>query len=125
MEGAEEVAAYFAANLRRLRKAAGLSQEEVGRRSSLHRTEVGLLERAARVPKVDTLIKVASAIGVSPAQLLDGISWTPAVIGETKPGKFKHSPNPDPSQRSQQEGSQAEEEGERGQEGPGKGQEGQ
>lgn len=119
MEGAEEVAAYFAANLRRLRRAAGLSQEEVGRCSSLHRTEVGLLERAARVPKVDTLIKVASAIGVSPAQLLDGISWTPAEIGETKPGQFKH--NPDSSQQSQQQGAQAEEEGERGQEGPGKG----
>lgn len=100
MKGAEEVAAYFAANLRRVRKAAGISQEEVGRRSSLHRTEVGLLERGARVPRIDTMVKLASALDVPPDRLLEGISWTPGEIGEAKPGKFQHNPNPDPSQAS-------------------------
>ena len=61
-----ELAAYFAANLRRVRKAAGISQEEAGRRSSSHRTEVGLLERGARVPRIDTLVKLASALDVPP-----------------------------------------------------------
>jgi transcriptional regulator with XRE-family HTH domain len=101
MKGAEEVAVYFAANLRRARKAAGISQEEAGRRSSLHRTEVGLLERGARVPRIDTLVKLASAMDVPPDRLLEGISWTPGEIGEAKPGKFQHNPNPDPSQASQ------------------------
>jgi transcriptional regulator with XRE-family HTH domain len=43
-----EVAREFGGNLRRLRKDAGISQEELGLRCSLHRTEIGLLERGAR-----------------------------------------------------------------------------
>ena len=40
-----EVAQRFGENLRRLRKGTGISQEELGLRSELHRTEIGLLER--------------------------------------------------------------------------------
>jgi transcriptional regulator with XRE-family HTH domain len=98
MKGAREVAAFFAANLRRVRRTADLSQEEVGFRSSLHRTEVGLLERGARIPRIDTVIKLAAALEVPPARLLEGIAWTPAEINETKSGEFKHNPNPDPVQ---------------------------
>jgi len=103
MKGSEDVATHFAANLRRVRKAADLSQEEVGRRSSLHRTEVGLLERGARVPKVDTLVKLASALDVAPARLLEGIDWIPGEPGEPKPGKFKHHSDQDPAQTDQGE----------------------
>jgi transcriptional regulator with XRE-family HTH domain len=98
MKGAREVAAFFAANLRRVRRTADLSQEEVGFRSSLHRTEVGLLERGARVPRIDTVIKLAAALEVSPERLLEGITWTPAEFNETKSGEFKHNPNPDPGE---------------------------
>ena len=38
----------FARNLRRQREKAGLSQEALGDRCELHRTEISLLERAAR-----------------------------------------------------------------------------
>jgi transcriptional regulator with XRE-family HTH domain len=82
-----EVARRFGENLRRLRSEADLSQEELGLRCSLHRTEVGLLERGARVPRVDTLIKIASGLGVRiDCALLDGIDWIPA---ETQAGGFK------------------------------------
>jgi transcriptional regulator with XRE-family HTH domain len=78
MEAGMTVARQFGKNLRRERKRAGLSQEEVGFRSSLHRTEVGLLERGARVPRIDTLIKLAAALGVRiDCALLAGMSWTP------------------------------------------------
>ena len=40
------VAKRFGENLRRVRKELGLSHEETGYRASLHRTEIGLLERA-------------------------------------------------------------------------------
>jgi transcriptional regulator with XRE-family HTH domain len=43
-----EVARRFGENLRRHREAADISQEELGVRCSLHRTEIGLLERGAR-----------------------------------------------------------------------------
>jgi len=59
-----EVATRFGENLRRLREGAGISQEELGLRCSLHRTEIGLLERGARVPRIDTLIKIASGLSV-------------------------------------------------------------
>jgi transcriptional regulator with XRE-family HTH domain len=82
-----EVAERFGENLRRLRKGADVSQEELGLRCSLHRTEIGLLERGARVPRIDTLIKIASGLGVRiDCKLLDGISWTPAT---TEAGGFK------------------------------------
>ena len=78
MDASTEVARRFGANLRRARKQADLSQEEVGFRSSLHRTEVGLLERGARVPRIDTLVKLAGALGVRiDCALLDGMTWMP------------------------------------------------
>jgi transcriptional regulator with XRE-family HTH domain len=78
MEAGLSVARQFGENLRRERKRADLSQEEVGFRASLHRTEVGLLERGARVPRIDTLIKLASVLGVRiDCTLLEGITWEP------------------------------------------------
>jgi len=91
MENSIEVARYFGANLRRVRKQVGLSQEEVGFRSSLHRTEVGLLERGARVPRIDTLVKLAGALGVRiDCALLDGMTWT-AGEREVPAGSFAFS----------------------------------
>jgi transcriptional regulator with XRE-family HTH domain len=75
----------FAENLIRLRKQAGLSQELLAKRAGLHRTAIGLLERGARVPRIDTLIKLAAALDVDAAELLDGIEWNP---GTTEPGRF-------------------------------------
>jgi transcriptional regulator with XRE-family HTH domain len=82
-----EVAERFGENLRRLRKGAGISQEALGLRCSLHRTEIGLLERGARVPRIDTLIKIASGLGIHPNALMAGISWTPAKAGTA--GEFR------------------------------------
>lgn len=80
------VARQFGTNLRMERRRADLSQEEVGALASLHRTEIGLLERGARVPRIDTLIKIAAALGIRiDCALLNGISWTPAT---TEPGAF-------------------------------------
>lgn len=80
------VAKRFGANLTAQRERAGLSQEDLSFRAALHRTEIGLLERGARIPRIDTLAKLAGALGVTPAELLDGIEWRPA---ETQPGGFR------------------------------------
>jgi transcriptional regulator with XRE-family HTH domain len=66
----------FAQNLRRVRVKAGVSQEELGRRCDLHRTEISLLERAGREPRLGTIAKLASALGTRPAVLHEGISWS-------------------------------------------------
>ena len=82
---ANPIAARFGRNLAAARRHSGYSQEEVGVRASLHRTEIGLLERGERLPRIDTAIKLAGAVKVPVAALLDGIEWTP---GMARPGSF-------------------------------------
>lgn len=72
-----ELTDRFAKNLVRHRKAVGISQEELGFQANLHRTEVGMLERGIRLPRLDTIVKLAGALGIEPSDLLDGMSWTP------------------------------------------------
>lgn len=79
------VAQLFGANLAHCRNAAGLSQEEVGIRANLHRTEISQLERGGRCARIDTLVKLAGALGITPSELLAGIEWRPA---EIQPGAF-------------------------------------
>jgi len=90
-----DVGHHFGENLRRARRRAGISQEELGMRSSLHRTEIGLLERGERVPRIDTLIKVAAALTIPPGDLLAGIDWTPGSTTTTD-GNFAFAPSGDP-----------------------------
>ncbi len=80
-----DVATRFGRNLARCRKRADLSQEELGLLSSLHRTEISLLERGTRIPRIDTLVKLAGALSIAPSELLDGIDWTP---GTSTSGSF-------------------------------------
>ena len=68
-----------------IRKRRGLSQEELGFRASLHRTEISQLERGIRLARVDTLVKLAGALSVPPGDLLKGTAWTP---GGTRLGRF-------------------------------------
>src|ERR1700742_4167224 len=81
----EGVALRFGQNLRRCRQIAGLSQEELGERASLHRTEIGKLEKGQRVARIDTLVQLAGAMAIPPEDLVAGIHWTP---GEAKDGAF-------------------------------------
>jgi transcriptional regulator with XRE-family HTH domain len=67
----------FSINLRKARSEAGVSQEELGYLCDLHRTEVSLLERAGREPRLATIVKLAGALKTTPSELCDGISWLP------------------------------------------------
>jgi transcriptional regulator with XRE-family HTH domain len=55
---------------------AKLSQEALGDACEppLHRTEVGLLERAEREPRLSTLVRLSRALGVTLADLLEGVA---------------------------------------------------
>ena len=79
------VAQRFGANLVACRKRVGITQEELSFLAGLHRTEIGLLERACRIPRIDTLAKLAGALEVPPADLLTGIEWEP---GDVRYGRF-------------------------------------
>lgn len=89
MGDSAEVARHFGRNMQRLRKCTGMSQEELGYRATLHRTEIGLLERGARVPRIDTLLKVAGALGIRiDCALLEGIAWNTGSV-RSEAGNFK------------------------------------
>ena len=70
----------FGANFARCRKEAGLTQEAVSHMAGVHRTEIGTLERGNRIPRIDTLVKLAATVGVKPEDLLEGIVWEPGKI---------------------------------------------
>jgi transcriptional regulator with XRE-family HTH domain len=92
----EEVAVKFGRNLFRCRRRAAMSQEELGNLASLHRTEIGMLENGIRLPRVDTLMKLAGALSVDPSELLEGIHWTP---GHSDEGRFSISDRSLPRRR--------------------------
>lgn len=69
----------FAENLAQLRRTAGYSQEDVAFRAGIHRTQVSLLESGNRLPRVETLVKLAGALDVTPNAILEGIVWEPIV----------------------------------------------
>ncbi len=58
-------------NVRRLREAAGYSQEVFADLAQLHRTYVSDIERGARNPTIKVVEKIAKALRVSTGSLLD------------------------------------------------------
>jgi transcriptional regulator with XRE-family HTH domain len=72
-----DVAGKFGDNLARCRRVAGMSQDELSIRASVHRTEISQLERGLRLARVDTIAKLCGSLEADPAELLAGIDWVP------------------------------------------------
>ena len=83
----------FAENLISLRHSAGFSQEELASRAAVHRTQISLMEGGERLPRLETLVKIVGALGVTCGDLLDGIAWEPVV---SSPGGFRVAVSEDP-----------------------------
>ena len=65
----------FAENLRERRARAGLSQEALADVCDLHRTEISLLERSKRSPRLETIVILSRGLQLSsPSELLEGVS---------------------------------------------------
>lgn len=60
----------FGENVRRLRTAKGLSQEEVAFAAGMKRSYLSDLERGTRNPSVRALGRLADALEIEPAELL-------------------------------------------------------
>lgn len=63
----------FGDRLRNLRKAKGLSQEELAQIAELHRNYIGGIERGERNVALLNIIRLAQALEVSPSELLKGL----------------------------------------------------
>jgi transcriptional regulator with XRE-family HTH domain len=64
-----------------------MSQETLGHLAEVnHHGPISKIEHGEQLPRIDTLIKLAGGIGVSPCELLDGIVWEPGGIG--RPGRI-------------------------------------
>lgn len=57
-------------NVRRQRKALGLSQEDLADEADLHRTQVGAIERAEKDVRLSTVEKLSDALKVQASDLL-------------------------------------------------------
>lgn len=66
-----QIVSRFARRVRELRERKGISQERLGQMAGLHRTYIGMLERAEKNVTLVNLEKVAKALGVKPASLID------------------------------------------------------
>lgn len=66
-----DVRQRLAANMKRLRRDRGWSQEQLADEAGLDRTYISGIERRIRHPTITTVAKVAAALGVSFAALLD------------------------------------------------------
>ena len=58
------------ANVKRLRQAKGLSQEELAFEADMHRTYISGIERGKRNPTITVLERVAMALGTTSSDLL-------------------------------------------------------
>lgn len=83
----------FGHNLKGAHRRGGFSQEELASLASLHRTEIGMLERGIRTPRLDTIVKLADGLEVAPGELLSGMRWT---IGRCISGSFTVDGPPQP-----------------------------
>lgn len=93
-EYAGKVADVVGARVRRLRREQDLSQETLAFLASVHRTQISLFEGRTRLPRIDTLIKLAGSLGVPTAALIGDIKWETSLV---RPGRFVFPP----SERSQ------------------------
>lgn len=66
-----DVVLHLGKRVRHFRTIAGLSQEELAFRAGMKRSYLSDLERGTRNPTVQALGRIAAALGVPPARLLE------------------------------------------------------
>ncbi len=71
------VAGQLGVNLRRLRTTAGLSREELANTADVGHGHLSKIENGGLLCRVDTLVKLAAALGVTLNDLLAGVEWRP------------------------------------------------
>jgi transcriptional regulator with XRE-family HTH domain len=68
-----EINQQIGANIASARREAGLTQGQLGRLAAIRQGDLCRLERGHYAPHLATLVKLAAALGVSAADLLEGV----------------------------------------------------
>lgn len=63
----------FGKRLRELRAERNVSQDDLARRTDVHPTAIGRLERGSREPRLSTILRLARGLDVEPGKLLDDL----------------------------------------------------
>ena len=66
MADEKELQKLFGRNVRQLREAQSLTQDEFSRKAGINRSYLGGVERGQRTICMDNIAKIASALGVTP-----------------------------------------------------------
>jgi len=67
-----DILKIFGENVRKTRKIKGLSQEELAFKANLHRTYIGMIERAEKNITLINIEKIANALEVNIKELING-----------------------------------------------------
>jgi transcriptional regulator with XRE-family HTH domain len=67
----------FAANVERGRTRLGYSVDQLAERSQMGKAELEAVLRGEKEAHVDSIIRIAGALDVSPGKLYDGVAWIP------------------------------------------------
>jgi len=66
----KEILIKFGNKVREERLKQGLSQEQLASRASVHRTYVGMIERAEKNITLENIEKISKALGLKPSELI-------------------------------------------------------
>lgn len=67
-----DILKIFGGNVRKIRREKGLSQEELAFKANLHRTYIGMIERAEKNITLINIEKIANALEVNIKELING-----------------------------------------------------
>ena len=71
MKEKSEILILFGKKVREIRKDRGMSQEELAYKANLHRTYIGMIERAEKNITLANINKLANAFDISIKELMD------------------------------------------------------
>ena len=72
MNSKEKILIDFGGNIRKIRKEQGLSQERLAFKADLHRTYIGMIERAEKNITLLNIVKIAKALDINITELFYG-----------------------------------------------------
>lgn len=73
----DPVLVEIGSRIQKARKDRKISQEDLAHRAGLHRTFMGLVERAERSVTVLSLLRISTALDIEPGELLNGLKVEP------------------------------------------------